>query len=219
MTADGSVDATNDDVVRLAEQARWLGCAALVDAMGRLHQHRAHLPAMASPDSTRPMFGSAATIAYLPYRADVQHPGGFGALFHEAIAGAAPTSVLVLSSGGYPEESHGGGVKLTRAVTHHMGGVLADGRLRDFADLRAQAIPVWCRGEAVRAGSDIVVPALANVPVEVGGARVMPGDFVYVDSAGGVVIPAASLDAVFDMARAVKEEDRGYVMGLRNGAG
>ena len=68
-------------------------------------------------------------------------------------------------------------------------------------------------------GGDVVAPAMANVPIGVGGVRVAPGDFVYVDSAGGVVIPAGSLEAVFDMARAVKEEDRSYVNKIRRGAG
>ena len=211
--------ATEEGVARFAEQARQLGCAALVDAMGRLHRHRAHLPPMASPDPSRALFGPAATIAYLPYREDLAQAEEFGRLFHQAVAAAPPAAVLVLSSGGYPEVSHAGGVKLTRAVIHHLGGVLADGRLRDFAELDAHGLPVWCRGEAVRWGGDVVAPAMANVPIDVGGVRVTPGDFVYAETAGGVVIPAGSLEAVFEMARTVKQEDRSFVIGIRNGAG
>jgi regulator of RNase E activity RraA len=211
--------ALDGDSPVLSRRARQLGCAALVDAMGRLFPHRAHLLPMTSPDPSRPLFGPAATVGYLPFRQDTARADAFGRLFHEAVAGCPPAAVLVLSSGGYPDESHGGGVKLTRAVTHHLGGILADGRLRDFADLRTQGLPVWCRGEAVRSGGDVVVPALANVPIEVGGVRVCPGDFVYVDSAGGVVIPAASVEAVLDAAQAVADEDLSYIVGIRNGAG
>src|SRR3546814_7784568 len=48
-----------------------LSCASLVDAMGRLHSHRAHLLPLVSPDPGRPLFGPAVTIAYLPTRDDL----------------------------------------------------------------------------------------------------------------------------------------------------
>ena len=58
----------NEDISDLASEAVQLGCAALVDAMGRIHRHRAHLLPMASPDPTASLFGPAATIAYMTYR-------------------------------------------------------------------------------------------------------------------------------------------------------
>jgi hypothetical protein len=59
-----------------------VACASLVDAMGRIHSHRAHILCLVSP-APRRMFGPVATIAYLPYRDDLpQTDLGFGALFH-----------------------------------------------------------------------------------------------------------------------------------------
>jgi regulator of RNase E activity RraA len=197
---DGQVD-------RASEAAR-LGCAALVDAMGRLHGHRAHLLPLASPDPTRPLFGPVATIAYLPYRDDLPHGSDFGALFQQAIA-ANPRSrqVLVLSNGGYPDVSHAGGIKLSRVDLHTLAGVVTDARLRDFDELRAYSFATWCRGEAVHWGGDSVMPHAANIAVEIGGVCVTPGDYVYIDKSGGVVIPADSLQRVFDMAPQVGNAD------------
>jgi regulator of RNase E activity RraA len=190
-----------------AEAAR-LGCAALVDAMGRLHRHRAHLLPLASPDPTRPLFGPAATIAYLPYRDDVAPGSDFAALFRQAIDGVSGSRrVLVLSNGGYPDVSHAGGMKLSRVDMHGLAGVLTDARVRDFDELRAYGFATWCRGEAVRWGGDTVMPYAANIAVEIGGVCITPGDYVFVDSSGGVVIPAASLQQVFDMAHQVAKED------------
>jgi regulator of RNase E activity RraA len=191
-----------------AADAASLGCAALVDAMGRLHKHRAHLLPLASPDPTRPLFGPAATIAYLPYRDDVAPGSDFGALFRQAIDGVpGGRRVLVLSNGGYPDVSHGGGMKLSRVDMHGLAGVLTDARVRDFDELRAYGFATWCRGEAVRWGGDTVMPYAANIAVEIGGVCVTPGDYVFVDSSGGVVIPAASLLQVFGMAHQVAKED------------
>lgn len=204
----------------LASEAKQLGCAALVDAMGRIHRHRAHLLPMASPNPTVSLFGPAVTIAYLPFRDDLATAAEFGALFDRAIDSApADSPALVLSNGGYPDVSHGGGVKLSRVADHHLAGVLADGRLRDFDELRSYGFATWCRGEAVRWGGDAVMPQAANIAVEIGGVCITPGDYVYVDSSGGVVIPAKSLRRVFDMAHQVTADDAEYLSQIRGRPG
>ena len=200
-----------------AIRAAELGCAALVDAMGRIHAHRAHILALASPDPTRSLFGRAVTIAYLPYRDDLpQNQLGFAELFYEAI-GEDPTGrVLVLSSGGYPDASHGGGTKLSRVHNNRLAGLLTDGRLRDFDELRRYGIAFWCRGEATRWGGDTVMPYAANIAVEVGGVLIAPGDYVYADSAGAVVIPPGSLDRVLDEAAKFDAQDREALEQIRH---
>ena len=198
-------------------RAAELGSAALVDAMGRIHAHRAHILALASPDPTRPLFGPAVTIAFLPYRDDLAETElGFAHLFYEAIGRNPKGRVLVLSSGGYPDASHSGGTKLSRVQNNRLAGVLTDGRLRDFNELRRYDFATWCRGEATRWGGETVMPYAANIAVEVGGVLVTPGDYVYADSAGAVVIPARSLDRVLDEASKIDAEDRESLEQIRN---
>jgi regulator of RNase E activity RraA len=182
-------------------------CASLVDAMGRLHGHRAHILNLVSP-APRRLFGPVATIAYLPYREDLRQTElGFGDLFHQAVDGSPAGTVLVLSSGGYPDASHGGGTKLSRLQHSGAAGVLADGRLRDFEQLGEYAFATWCRGEATRWGGDTVMPFAANVAVEIGSVCVIPGDYLYADRSGAVVLPRASLKRVIDEALNVETED------------
>jgi regulator of RNase E activity RraA len=184
-----------------------VACASLVDAMGRLHGHRAHILDLVSPAPQR-LFGPVATIAYLPYRDDLRETElGFGELFHQAVAESPTGTVLVLSSGGYPDASHGGGTKLSRLEHSGAAGVLADGRLRDFEQLGEYAFATWCRGEATRWGGDTVMPFAANVAVEIGGVCVIPGDYLYADRSGAVVLPRASLKRVIDEALKVETED------------
>jgi regulator of RNase E activity RraA len=184
-----------------------VACASLVDAMGRIHSHRAHILSLVSP-APRRLFGPVATIAYLPYRGDLPETElGFGALFHQAMGESPAGTVLVLSSGGYREASHGGGTKLSRLDNAGAAGVLADGLLRDFDELSNYAFATWCRGEATRWGGDTVMPFAANVAVEIGGVSVIPGDYLYADASGAVVIPRASLERVIDEALTVEAED------------
>lgn len=128
-------------------------------------------------------------------------------LFRTAMVDQPAGTVLVLSSGGYPDASLGGGTKLSRLDHHGLAGVLADGRLRDFDELRDHQFSTGCRGEAVRWGGDTVIPFAANVAIDVGGVCVVPGDYVYADASGAVVIPARSLGRVVDEAHRIEAED------------
>ncbi|WP_255945871.1 RraA family protein [Streptomyces odontomachi] len=186
-----------------------LACASLVDAMGRLYGHRAHILSLVSPTPERILFGPAVTIAYLPHRDDRTETNelGFGGWFYRAVADAARGSVLVLSSGGYPDASHGGGTKLSRLHNHGLAGVLTDSRLRDFGELAGYDFSTWCAGEATHWGGGTVTPSAANVPVEVGGVCVIPGDYVFADRSGAVVIPARGLSDVIAQARRVDADD------------
>ncbi|MBQ0850422.1 RraA family protein [Streptomyces sp. BH-SS-21] len=196
-----------------------LGSAALVDAMGRTHRHRAHLLPLVSPDPTRTLFGPAVTMAYMPWRDDVpQASRTFADFFYEAVGPDPAGKVLVLSSGGYAQVSHAGGTKLSRAAHHHLAGVLADGRLRDFGQLRGYDFATWCQGETTRWGGDTVMPYAANITVEFAGVAVVPGDYVFCDAAGAVVIPAGSLPEVLETARAVDAEDARFVERIRTEA-
>jgi regulator of RNase E activity RraA len=184
-----------------------VACASLVDAMGRVHGHRAHILGLVSP-APRRLFGPVATIAYLPCRDDLpQAKVGFGPLFYRAVGESPAGTVLVLSSGGYRDASHGGGTKLSRLRYSGAAGVLADGRLRDFDQLGNQRFVTWCRGEATRWGGDTVMPFAANVAVEIDGVCVIPGDYLYADASGAVVIPAGSLERVIDEALRIEAED------------
>ena len=200
------------------DRALAVGCAPLVDAMGRTHRHRAHLPALSSPAPDRVLFGPAVTLHYLPTRDDLPEPdAGFGQVFADVVRDAPADAVLVMSSGGYPDVSHAGGVKLTRVATHGLAGVLADGLLRDFVELAGLGFATWCRGEAVRWGGDSVMPYAANVAVEVAGVTVLPGDYVNVDRAGGVVVPRASMETVLTEAESIVADDARVQAELREG--
>ena len=89
-------------------------------------------------------------------------------------------------------------------------GVLTDGRLRDFAELAGYDFAAYCSGEATHWGGDVVTPFQANVPVVVGGVGMMPGQYVYADAAGAVVIPDGEIDDVLAAARKIVAEDEAF---------
>ena len=55
-----------------------------------------------------------------------------------------------------------------------------------------------------------MTPFQANVPVVLGGVGVIPGQYVYADSAGAVVIPDDQIDEVLAEARKIEAEDEEF---------
>lgn len=186
-----------------------VSCSAIVDAVGKRYPHSAHVLDLTSPTPGRVLFGPAATIRFFPVRRDFQHAveNDFAACFYRAIGDDGKGKVLVMSNGGYPAAALAGSRKLFRLNHTGLAGVLADGRLRDFADLAEYEFATYCRGETVRQGGPWVMPLDVNVPVEIGGVGVFPGDWIYADGSGAVVIPPADVRAVLQDAIAGEERD------------
>jgi regulator of RNase E activity RraA len=163
------------------------------------------------------LFGRAATICYVPHRQDFpgEEKASFKRFFYEAITGAFDDTVLVLNSAGSADTSIGGGVKFSRLHNHYLAGLITDARIRDFDELARYSPVFYCSGEAVRAGSLALMPIAANVPVEIRGTTIVPGDYVYADGAGAVVVPAAAVDRVLELARETNERDKAYMEEIR----
>jgi len=199
-----------------ADALRGLTCADLVDAMGRVHRHRCHVLDLVSPTPGRVLFGPAATISYYPSCSVALDPQryNFANVFYEAVGHQPAGKVLVLASNGYTNTAMGGGTKLFRLQQHGLAGVFTDGRLRDFEVLAGYDFATYCSGEATRWGGDVVTPFRANEAVVVGGVGVMPGQYVYADAAGAVVIPEGEVDDVLAEARKIVADDEAFRAGI-----
>lgn len=202
---------------RFREMAERVGCSAICDAMMRRHAHRAHIDDLVSPAPERWVLAEAVTMRFAPFRADLfdadRHD--FGALAVEAAGDEPSGKVLVASCGGHPERPIAGGKKLSRLANLGMAGVVSDARLRDFGEVVDLGIAAWVAGETVRQAGDTMMPLEANVPLVVGGVTVVPGDWVYADASGAVVIPAADLGPVLEEACAIEERDARTVARMR----
>ena len=190
-----------------------LSAAAICDAVATIHDHRAHILDLVTPTPGEVLFGRAATIRFFPNRRD-HHSGEdrFDQLL-QAVAGKG--EVLVLGCGGHQDQALAGGKKVARIEAAGFTGIFTDGRLRDLEEIADFELVAYCGGETVRAAGDDVTPLAANVPVEIDGVGVLPGDWIFADAAGAVVIPAGDITAVLDAARAIEERDAAAVAAAR----
>jgi regulator of RNase E activity RraA len=183
--------------------------AAVTDALGRVLRHRANVLDLVSPTPDRVLFGVAITIRFLPYREDLfqEDVNSFARCFYAAIGNEPHGKVVVLDSAGYGNTSVGGGTKLSRLHNTGVAGLITDARLRDFRELAEYDPVFYCTGATVRAGTAELMPSGVNVPVVLDGVTVVPGDYVYADAAGAVIIPARHFDAVWTAATEIETNE------------
>ena len=109
-----------------------------------------------------------------------------------------PGAVLVVDMSGDHRHAPVGAVTAAAATAQGAAGVVVDGVATDILELRATGLPVFARGTSclttkrVRSGGSAV-----NVPVQCGGIRVRPGDWVLGDDNGVIVLsPEAAAEVL-----------------------
>jgi len=102
-----------------------------------------------------------------------------------------------------------GDLLATQAQVRGAAAVLVDAAVRDSEELATMGVPVWDRWIRSRGATKDIVGEL-DVPVDVGGAKIRPGDLVVLDADGVTVVAAERADEVLDasLAREAKEADK-----------
>jgi 4-hydroxy-4-methyl-2-oxoglutarate aldolase len=111
--------------------------------------------------------------------------------------------VVVIDNGGREDATIWGDILTEIAHRRGLGGTVIDGICRDVAMCRKLGYPVFSRGHWMRTGKDRVQVEKMDCPVNIGGARVAPGDILRGDPDGVVVLPKEHEDAVLDVAEEI----------------
>ncbi|KAJ0164165.1 4-hydroxy-4-methyl-2-oxoglutarate aldolase [Colletotrichum tanaceti] len=93
-----------------------------------------------------------------------------------------------------------GGIMAVRMKVRQAKAVVVVGRARDLGELASTGLPIWTRGlSTVGAGAEST-PWAVQVPINVDGTVINPGDLVFADPANGVVvIPKDKIDQVLEL--------------------
>lgn len=117
--------------------------------------------------------------------------------------------VVVIDNGGREDATIWGDILTEIAHRRGLAGTVIDGISRDVALCRALGYPVFSRGHWMRTGKDRVQVEEMDCVVNIGGARVAPGDIMRGDADGVVVIPRLHEEVVLEAAEEIHAaEDR-----------
>lgn len=139
--------------------------------------------------------GPAVTVQFAPSQRRNQPQD----VYHNAIDSVPKGGILVVDSS-CAEGSCSGELMSTGAKTAGAAATIVNGTVRDLAQVRALGYPLFGRGSSPVSVSGKMEPKASQVELVIGGIRVAPGDVVFADVDGVVVIPKAMVKAVADKA-------------------
>jgi regulator of RNase E activity RraA len=113
-----------------------------------------------------------------------------------AVDACRPDDVLIAAAGGSMRSGIWGELLSTAARSAGCVGAIVDGVVRDQRRMRAMGFPVYARGQCIYDSKDRQRVIDLDVPVEIDGVVFAPGDLVFADEDGVVVVPRRVEDAV-----------------------
>lgn len=133
--------------------------------------------------------GPAVTLRYVPGRDDLatRERENQSRTRNELIETLQPGDVLVIDALGRVDGGHIGDVIATRVQSRGAAGVVIDGGVRDVPYIKQMQMPVFAR--AASGPPSPLTPVDVNVPINCGGAAVVPGDIVVADDDGVCIVP------------------------------
>lgn len=146
-------------------------------------------------DADQPkLIGEAYTLRFIPAREDLDSMKNYGLesnLHRRAIEECPPEKVLVIDAFDDTRASAMGDMMARRLAHRGAAGVVTNGGFRDADGILEAGLPCYHRQSAVPATPIHLHPVAIDEPVGMGGVAVYPGDIIFGDADGVVVIPAA----------------------------
>jgi regulator of RNase E activity RraA len=156
------------------------------------------------------MAGRAWTLKYGPAAKPCGTVGDY-------IDDVAPGSVIVLDNNGREDCTVWGDILTEIAHRRGIAGPVLHGINRDTHVCLTLGYPVFSIDHWMRTGKDRVQVEATGVPVNIGGARVTPGDILKGDTDGVVVIPKEHEERVLEIAEEIESAENRIREAARSG--
>ena len=148
--------------------------------------------------------GPATTVQFVPARAKIT-----SRRYHKAIDNVPQGGILIIDTAG-AKGSCTGELMCTGAKAHGAIGTIVNGTIRDLEEIEKLGYPAYARGvlpvTAVGRMEDIGY----NIDIEIDGIRIQPGDIIFADLDGVVVIPQEAARTVVQMADELGKLERNF---------
>jgi 4-hydroxy-4-methyl-2-oxoglutarate aldolase len=146
----------------------------------------------------------------------VRGRAGDNLALHRALALATKRDVLVVSLDGDTKKGHWGELMTIAAQVAGLAGLVIDGPIRDTAAIAERGFPVFHRGTHPSPATK-TDPGEIQVPIAVDGVEIGPGDGVFADDDGIVIVPAEHLAAAVEAASRVEAREQRIAAQLLRG--
>lgn len=159
------------------------------------------------------LVGRAFTLRFVPAREDLATPESWSSpkSTRAAIEAMPAGCIAVVDAMGVTDAGIFGDILCARMAKKGVAALITDGVVRDLAGVLSTNLPVWCQGVAAPPSVAGLTFVNWQEPIACGGVAVYPDDIIVVDDDGAVLIPAALVDEVMELA---PEQERleGWIM-------
>ena len=138
----------------------------------------------------------------------VSSPGPDAVIIHHALGQCRPGDVLVIDRCGDHKHACAGGAVAYAARKAGIIGIVVDGMVTDIGELRMYGVPVWARGLSTITQKKIGLGGGFCVPISCGGVAVRPGDAVFADENGVLILDPADIEWAATRAIALQQEEK-----------
>jgi regulator of RNase E activity RraA len=166
-----------------------------------------------SPDAR--LCGWARTISYADISYIPEDPYGKEI---EALDSLLPGEVVVIGTGESIRNAPWGELLSTAARARGARGAVVDGFVRDVKRIQELGFPVFARGIKPVDSKGRGIALEYNKPVIAGGVVVNPGDLIFADTDGVVVVPRVALSETIQLAMGKASKENQSRDELRKGA-
>lgn len=135
---------------------------------------------------------------------------------HKALYASQKGYVLVADAKGHLGNSPWGEIMSTAAIEIGLNGIVLDGSVRDIAALRKLGFPVFAKGINPQ-GGDKDAPGVVNGLISCGGIPVCPGDLVFGDDDGVIVVPFQQIEQVISLAEEKARQEQKRIDSIKAG--
>lgn len=161
----------------------------------------------------RPMFNDTKIVG--PAITVTTHPGD-GLTPVKAIDFTHPGDVIVIDGRGHKDSAIWGEMTSRSAMKKGAVGAVVDGAVRDVAEIRQLKFPVFARA-IVPNDATLAYLGKINVPIQCGGVTVRPGDIIFGDDDGVVVIPQELAEEVLKTAQSIARDEQRIISKIEKG--
>jgi regulator of RNase E activity RraA len=211
-----------DDKALFAIIRKELFTAVVGDVLDKLGYLNQFLPPQVMPlDKTMVVVGRAMTVLEADVFAATNESRGplatkpFGLVF-EALDDLREDEIYIATGSSF-RYALWGGLMSTRAMHLKAAGAVLDGYVRDSNEIEKLGFTVFCRGTYAQDQGPRGKVIDWRCPIEIEGVRILPGDLLFGDREGVLVIPRAVEQQAIELALEKVRTENQVAIAIRNG--
>lgn len=154
--------------------------------------------------------GPAYTVRYLPCG---EVKGSVGDFLDDVPSGY----VVVIDNNGRTDCTVWGDLMSLAASMKKINGTVINGVCRDIPAIRELEYPVYSKGYYMVTGKDRVELESINKMISISGVQVNPGDLIFADDSGVIVIPIERAGEILSIAKEINEKEKMIEQEIRKG--